>query len=171
MDEVIADTLSEHLRRYNQEFDESITPEDLTGKGLWEVTPLDRQHQLRAFLDAEDFFEDLPLIPDAQEVLKSLSTRFEIFIATQAMTVPNSLGPKYRWLQRHFPFIPPTNYVFCGNKSILRADYLIDDLPRNLQRFEGHGLLYTAPHNKNVTGFTRVDDWPQVAAFFVAVTD
>jgi 5'(3')-deoxyribonucleotidase len=45
------------------------------------------------------------------------------------MTVPNSLGPKYRWLQRHFPFIPPTHYVFCGNKSILRADYLIDDLP------------------------------------------
>ena len=171
MDEVIADTLSEHLRRYNQEFDESITPEDLTGKGLWEVTPVDRQQQLRAFLDAEDFFEDLPLIPDAQDVLKSLTARFEIFIATQAMTVPNSLGPKYRWLQRHFPFIPPTNYVFCGNKSILRADYLIDDLPRNLQRFEGHGLLYTAPHNHNATGFTRVNDWDEVAAFFAAVTD
>jgi 5'-nucleotidase len=171
MDEVIADTLSEHLRRYNQEFDESITPEDLAGKGLWEVTPLDRQHQLRAFLDAEDFFEDLPLIPGAQEVLKALTARFEIFIATQAMTVPNSLGPKYRWLQRHFPFIPPTNYVFCGNKSILRADYLIDDLPRNLQRFAGHGLLYTAPHNRNATGYTRVDDWQQVAAFFAAITD
>jgi 5'-nucleotidase len=171
MDEVIADTLSEHLRRYNQEFDESITPEDLAGKGLWEVTPLDRQHQLRAFLDAEDFFEDLPLIPDAQDVLKSLTARFEIFIATQAMTVPNSLGPKYRWLQRHFPFIPPTNYVFCGNKSILRADYLIDDLPRNLQRFEGHGLLYGAPHNRNATGYTRVDDWQQVATFFAGISD
>ena len=171
MDEVMADTLSEHLRRYNQEFDESITPEDLTGKGLWEVTPLDRQQQLRAFLDAEDFFEDLPLMPGAQEVLKSLSARFEIFIATQAMSVPNSLGPKYRWLQRHFPFIPPTNYVFCGNKSILRAGYLIDDLPRNLQRFEGHGLLYTAPHNRNVAGFTRVDNWQQVADFFANVPD
>ena len=170
MDEVMADTLSEHLRRYNQEFDESLTTEDLSGKGLWEVTPLDRQQQLRAFLDAEDFFEDLPLMPGAQEVLKSLTPRFEIFIATQAMTVPNSLGPKYRWLQRHFPFIPPTNYVFCGNKCILRADYLIDDLPRNLQRFEGHGLLYTAPHNRNVSGFTRVDNWQQVAAFFAEVT-
>jgi 5'-nucleotidase len=169
MDEVMADTLSEHLRRYNQEFDESITTEDLTGKGLWEVTPLDRQQQLRAFLDAEDFFEDLPLMPGAREVLKTLTERFEIYVATQAMTVPNSLGPKYRWLQRHFPFIPPTNYVFCGNKCILRADYLIDDLPRNLQRFEGHGLLYTAPHNQNVTGYTRVANWRQVAEFFAAV--
>ena len=136
MDEVMADTLAEHLRRYNQTFDEEVTPQDLA------------------------------LMPDAQRVLKDLSTRFEIFIATQAMTVPNSLGPKYRWLQRHFPFIPPTHYVFCGNKSILRADYLIDDLPRNLLRFEGQGILYTAPHNLTATGFVRVDNWQQVADYF-----
>ena len=171
MDEVMADTLAEHLRRYNQTFDEAVTPEDLAGKGLWEVAPLDRQQQLRAFLDAEDFFEDLALMPDAQRVLKDLSTRSEIFIATQAMTVPNSLGPKYRWLQRHFPFIPPTHYVFCGNKSILRADYLIDDLPRNLLRFEGQGILYTAPHNLTATGFVRVDNWAQVADYFAGIQE
>jgi 5'-nucleotidase len=166
MDEVMADTLSEHLRRYNQEFDEALTVEDLAGKGIWDVAPLDRQKQVRAFLDAEDFFEDLPLMPDSQQVLKDLSNRFEIFIATQAMTVPNSLGPKYRWLQRHFPFISPTHYVFCGNKSILRADFLIDDLPRNLERFEGQGLLYTAPHNLSETRFARVNNWPEVAEYF-----
>ena len=166
MDEVMADTLAEHLRRYNQAFDEDMTPEDLAGKGLWEVTPLDRQQQLRAFLDAEDFFEDLPLMPGAQEVLMDLSGRFEIFIATQAMAVPNSLGSKYRWLQRHFSFIPPSHYVFCGNKSILRADYLIDDQPKNLLRFEGQGLLYTAPHNLTATGFTRVNNWQEVAEYF-----
>ena len=171
MDEVMADTLSEHLRRYNQQFEESVTPDDLAGKGLWEITPLDRQQQLRAFLDAEDFFEDLPLMPRSQEVLKDLSQRFEIYIATQAMAVPNSLGPKYRWLQRHFPFIPPTNYVFCGNKCILRADYLIDDLPKNLTRFEGQGLLYTAPHNLNATGFERVNNWDEVARYFADIRE
>ncbi len=169
MDEVMADTLSEHLRRYNQAFDDAITVDDLSGKGLWEVAPLDRQQQLRAFLDAEDFFEDLPLMPDAQQVLRDISSRFEIFVATSAMSVPNSLGPKYRWLQRHFPFIPPTHYVFCGDKSILRADYLIDDLPRNLMRFAGQGLLYTAPHNLTATGFMRVDNWIQVADYFAGL--
>lgn len=166
MDEVMADTLAEHLRRYNQAFDEDVTVEDLAGKGLWEVAPMDRQQQLRAFLDAEDFFEDLPLMSDVQHVLKTLSTRFEIFIATQAMVVPNSFGPKYRWLQRHFPFVPPTHYVFCGDKSILRAEYLIDDQPRNLQRFQGHGLLYTAPHNLAVKGFFRVNNWLEIAKYF-----
>lgn len=166
MDEVMADTLAEHLRRYNQAFDEAVTTEDLVGKGLWEVTPAERQQQLRAFLDAEDFFEDLALMPGAQRVLKELSSRFEIFIATQAMAVPNSLGPKYRWLQRHFPFVPATHYVFCGDKSILRADYLIDDQPRNLHIFQGTGLLFTAPHNLTTTGFIRVDNWKQVREYF-----
>lgn len=169
MDEVMADTLAEHIRRYNQAFDEDLTPEDLAGKGLWEIAPVDRQAQLRAFLDAEDFFEVLDVMPDAQPVLKDLTQRFEIFIATQAMAVPNSFGAKYRWLQRHFPFIPPAHYVFCGNKSILRADFLIDDQPKNLLRFEGQGLLYTAPHNSMETGFVRVNHWRAVAQFFAGL--
>jgi 5'(3')-deoxyribonucleotidase len=166
MDEVMADTLREHLRRYNEEFAESVTPEDLWGKGLWDIVGNDRQKQLRAFLDEENFFADLDVLPGAQQVLQELSTRFEIFIATQAMSVPNSLGPKYRWLQRHFPFLPPTHYVFLGDKSILRADYLIDDLPRNLLRFQGTGILFSAPHNLGVTGFPRVSNWQQVAEYF-----
>ncbi len=170
MDEVMADTLAEHLRRYNEAFDEAVTLQDLAGKGIWEVAPFDRRQQLRAFLDAEDFFEDLPVMPGAQEVLKSLSTRFEIFVATQAMVVPSSLGPKFRWLQRHFSFIPPTHYVFCGDKSILRADFLIDDLPHNLLLFQGQGLLFTAPHNLGATGFARVENWQQVGEFFATTT-
>ena len=166
MDEVMADTLSEHLRRYNEAFDENLETADLWGKGLWDVVADDRQTQLRAFLDADDFFADLSVMPDAPEVMHDLATRFEVFVATQAMTVPSSFGPKYRWLQRHFPFLPPTHFVFCGDKSILRADYLIDDMPRNLLRFEGTGILYSAPHNLAAEAFTRVANWQEVAAYF-----
>jgi len=169
MDEVMADTLGEHLRRYNEATLEEIVLEDLWGKGLWDVVSTDRQELLRELLHAEDFFEDLPIMPDAPEVLRDLAGRFEVFIATQAMSVPNSFGPKYRWLQRHFPFLPPTQFVYCGDKSILRADYLIDDLPRNLLRFVGTGLLFSAPHNQAATGFTRVANWREVAAYFEAM--
>jgi 5'(3')-deoxyribonucleotidase len=169
MDEVMADTLGEHLRRYNEAFSEQIALADLSGKGLWDVVSNDRLDDLRAIIDAEDFFEDLGVMPDAEDVLRDLSRRFEVFIATQAMSVPNSFGPKYRWLQRHFPFLPPTHYVFCGDKSILRADYLIDDMPRNLTRFQGTGLLYSAPHNLMAEGFDRVANWQEVAEYFKEV--
>jgi 5'-nucleotidase len=166
MDEVMADTLGGHLRRYNETFDEQIMTSDLRGKGLWDVVSNDRQEDLRAILHAEDFFADLDVMPDAVEVLRDLAGRFEVFIATQAMSVPNSFGPKFRWLQRHFSYLPPTHYVFCGDKSILRADYLIDDMPRNLLRFQGTGLLYSAPHNLTAAGFVRVANWREVAAYF-----
>ena len=170
MDEVLADTVSEHLRRYNDAFTDTIRRDDLFGKGLWDVVSNDRQQALRDLLDADDFFADLPVIEGSQEVMRDLSQRFEIFIATQAMSVPNSFGPKYRWLQRHFPFLPSTHYVFCGDKSILRADYLIDDLPRNLLRFEGQGILYSAQHNLahdwSREGLIRVANWQEVEAYF-----
>jgi 5'-nucleotidase len=169
MDEVMADTLSEHLRRYNAVFTESIAVDDLDGKGLWDVVAHDRQDQLRSILEAEDFFADLPIFPDAQAVLRDLASRFEVYIATSAMSVPTSFNAKYHWLQRHFPFLPPTHYVFCGDKGILRADYLIDDTPKNLLRFEGTGILFSAPHNHGVTGFTRVSSWAEVAAYFAHV--
>ena len=44
---------------------------------------------------------------------------------------------------------------------------LIDDQPRNLQVFAGRGVLFSAPHNLNVSGFTRVDDWAQVERLFL----
>jgi len=166
MDEVMADTLGEHLRRYNAMFAEQVAASDVAGRGLWGAVSEERYDDLRALIHAEDFFEDLEVMADAQEVLLQLHGRFEIFIATQAMSVPNSFGPKYRWLQRHFSFLPPSRYVYCGDKSILRADYLIDDTPGNLRRFTGTGLLYDAPHNRDAEGFERVKSWREVETYF-----
>src|SRR5271163_800212 len=162
MDEVLADALSEHLARYNRDHGEAITKDQLEGKWLWDIVSADRHERLEGYLRSEDFFEDLPVLEDSQEVLAKLVKHYEIFIATAAMEFPNSFGPKYRWLRRHFPFIPPTHFVFCGDKSILRADYLIDDLPRNLLRFDGKGILYSAPHNLATDGFTRVENWREI---------
>jgi len=71
MDEVMADTLAEHLRRYNQAFEEEVTLEDLSGKGLWEITPQDRQLQLRAFLDADRPEQPSPHLPDTRGFVRA----------------------------------------------------------------------------------------------------
>jgi 5'(3')-deoxyribonucleotidase len=167
MDEVLADALSEHITRYNRDHGELITKAQLHGKWLWDVVSADRHEQLEGYLRSEDFFEDLPVLADSQEVLKKLSEHYEIFIATAAMEFPNSFGPKYRWLRRHFPFIPPTKYVFCGDKSILLADYLIDDTVRHFERFRGRGILFSAPHNAGITGVHRVASWREIEAYFL----
>ncbi len=52
-----------------------------------------------------------------------------------------------QWLEEHFPFIPPSRIVFCGDKNIINADVLIDDRSRHFKDFRGTGILFTAPHN------------------------
>ena len=163
----MADALTEHLLRYNRDHDEQITKEDLHGKWLWDVVSTDRHPMLEMYLRSEDFFAVLDVMPESQRVMKALQQKYEVFIATAAMEVPTSFAAKYHWLERHFPFIPASHIVYCGDKGILRADYLIDDNPRQLRRFSGEGILYSAQHNVNVTGFPRVKDWLEVEAMFL----
>ena len=167
MDEVIADAVREHLGRYNEEFDEQVTVDDLQGKWIWDIVARERHAALEAHLRSADFFRVLEVMPESQRVIEALQGRYEVYIATAAMEVPTSFVAKYEWLMEHFPFIAPAQIVFCGDKSILQADYLIDDNPRQLRRFGGQGILYESPHNINVTGFKRVKNWLAVEAMFL----
>lgn len=167
MDEVLADTLGEHIARYNRDHSESITKADLNGKWLSEIVSSDRQERVEDYLRSEDFFEHLPVMEDSQRVLHALVKHYEVYIATAAMEFPNSFGSKYRWLRRHFPWLHPLQFVFCGDKGILNADYLIDDQPSHFRRFAGQGILFTAPHNLHVSEYQRVDNWREVAKLFL----
>jgi len=180
MDEVIADALGEHLTRYNRDFANdhaaAITLDDLRGRRLWQVAPAHRHPTIDNYLREDDFFRVLGVMPHAQRVLERLQSRYEIFIASAAMEVPTSFVAKYDWLAEHFPFIPTSHIVFCGDKSILRADYLIDDNPRQLKLFHDttnpgavrEGILYSSPANLDVTGYRRVDDWLAVEQMFLS---
>lgn len=166
MDEVIADALGEHLTRYNRLFSEKLTKEHLRGRWLTDYVSAERMQTVYELLLTEDFFAVLDVMPHSQRVLERLQTRYEVFIATAAMEVPTSFTAKFEWLAEHFPFIPTSHIVFCGDKGILHADYLIDDNPRQLRSFPGEGILYTSPANAYVTGFRRVDNWLDVERLF-----
>ena len=167
MDEVIADALGEHLTRYNHEFQERLTPQDLHGRWIWDYVPPNRLHVLEGYMRSDDFFANLPVMPNSQRVMERLQERYEVYIATAAMEVPTSFTAKFEWLKQRFPFIRPSHIVFCGDKGILRGDYLIDDNPRQLRRFRGEGILYSAPANAFVSGFRRVNDWLAVEKLFL----
>lgn len=168
MDEVMADACGEHLRRYNRAFGAALTVSDIAGKHLEHFVPAAHRAETDAMIDAS-FFEDLEVMPDCREVIRELSEAHEVFIVTAAMDVPCSFDAKYRWLRRHFAFIPPSHFVFCGDKSVVDADYLIDDRPRHFAKFKGQGLLFTAPHNLGETRYTRVSSWSEVRELFAAI--
>ena len=163
MDEVMADSIARFQEWYGRDFALELSLEALHGKSPYDVVAPEHQPALRAYPNAEGFFRDLPVIKDSQRVIEELAQRYEIFIATAAMEFPNSFLDKYQWLQRHFPFLHWRNFVFCGDKSILNADYLIDDNGYNFDGFRGEGLLFDAPHNAHETRGRRVHSWQEVA--------
>ena len=167
VDETIADSLKEHLRRYNAEFAEKINGDDLRGNHLEDFAPIARRDAVLRMVHDESFFDGLDVIGDAQEVIRELAREHEVFIVSAATEIPESFAAKYRWLKRHFPFISPKNMVFCGNKGIVNADYLIDDEARHFFNFRGTGILFSAPHNLEETGYERVGGWQEIRTKFV----
>ncbi|MEZ5058218.1 MAG: 5'(3')-deoxyribonucleotidase [Saprospiraceae bacterium] len=163
MDEVMADVYPKFEDLYEQEFGIRVTKEQYWGKKLYDIEGAEK---IRNFLFEKGFFADLPVMPGSREVIQELMADYEVFIVTAAMEFKNSLEDKYDWLKNHFPFIPWKNFVFCGYKGMISADYMIDDHVRNLEAFQGHGILYTATHNLEEKRFTRVNNWDEVREFF-----
>ncbi len=172
MDEVLADALGEHIRLYNRDFGASLTKADLNSQWLSDFVDAEHQAAVMRYLHSAEFFADLDVMEHSQRVMQRLAERYEIFVASAATAFPNSFLPKFHWLKRHFPWIPASHVVFCGDKSILAADYLIDDMPWNLERFRGDGILFTAPHNEQYvvadSRIRRVKDWHEIEAMFLS---
>ena len=162
MDEVIADSFSEHLRRFNEQANTNLTKEMIAENGLKPSIPEQHHETFSRVPFADDFFADLDLIEGSRKALEQLAQEHDVFIASAAMDVPTSFDAKYKWLRKHFAFIPPSRIVFCGDKHILNADVLIDDRSRHFKKFEGIGILFTAPHNANEAAPLRANDWNEV---------
>jgi 5'(3')-deoxyribonucleotidase/uncharacterized protein with PQ loop repeat len=170
MDEVIADSLGKHLRAHNHAFGARLTRADLGGRSLEEAVPPSQAEATGQLVLAPGFFRDLEPIEGSRDVVRRLSERYEVFIATAAMEVPTSFADKYAWLREHFPFIPTSHIVFCGDKGVLDVDYLIDDTSRHFARFRGTPILFSAPHNQGEEGLRRVEGWAEVGRMFLTAT-
>jgi len=167
MDETIADALGKHITLYNQAFGAEVCRTHLDSCDLRDVVPEEHRRAVDSMVFTAGFFEDLEVMPGSAEVIRELTGRYEVFITSSAMEVPNSFAAKYSWLTRHFPFIPASHIVFCGDKSVIAADFLIDDTARHFQRFRGEGILFSAPHNRSVSGYRRVESWMDVRRMFL----
>lgn len=167
MDETIVDTMSRHVDWYNKEFGQQLTKADLHGTKIYQRVAADHVARVRAYPDHPDFFADIPPYENALEVVRELSERYDVFIATAAMEHPNSFAAKYTWLTKNLPFLSPMNFIFCGNKGVLHTDYLIDDSPRHFEHFKGEGVLFSAPHNMLEVHPKRVNSWHEVRGLFL----
>ena len=162
MDDVMADATGQFIDWYEKDFGVRVDRAVLDGKEEGEGFP-DNHDKLRKYPYQPTFFSTMKMNDNSQEVMKELNKKYELFIVSAAMEFPQSLPEKLEWLGQHFPFLTWKQFVFCGSKSVVYGDYMIDDLPHNLEKFPGEKFLYHAPHNAHINRFIRVRGWLEIA--------
>lgn len=160
MDGVIADVETQFINWYEREYHKKISNADLAG--LPEDASYPEKSVIRRFVKSAGFFRTLPLMPGAVDAVRRLMDRYEVYIVSAAMEFPLSLSEKLEWLNEHFPFIHWRNIIFCGDKSVINTDFMIDDHIKNLDTFKGTTLMFDAYHNTNHSHHRRVNNWEEI---------
>ena len=166
MDDVLADASSKILSIFNEINETNIEPSFFDDKSFYDYVNSPKFKPYIKYIYEPGFFSDLKVFPNAQEVVKELSEKHEVFIVSAATEFPNSLKEKYDWMKEYFPFISWQNFVLCGDKSIVRGDIMIDDHEKNLINFKGEKILFDAQHNKLVKGYLRLNNWREIHNYF-----
>jgi 5'(3')-deoxyribonucleotidase len=169
MDGVLADTQTHFIQYYQKETGIKVDPESMLGIPENEAFP--DKTAVQRFVHMKGFFRTLPVVSGSVEAVKTLMEDFDVYIVSAAMEFPLSLFEKKEWLEEYFPFISWKNIVFCGDKHIIRTDYLIDDHLKNLDYFPGIPLMFTASHNVQFTHHQRVNNWEEVLRYFKKVKE
>lgn len=164
MDGVLADVETQWLNWYEKDYGVRFGPAIF--RGVKEVDAFPEKGVILKFVHTPGFFRTLPVMEDAVTAVKKLAEDYEIYIISAAMEFPLSLFEKREWLAEHFPFISWKNIIFCGDKSVVNTDYLIDDHCKNLDYCKGTPIMFTAGHNTNHTHHTRVNNWREVLMHF-----
>ncbi len=168
MDEVMADTMGGMINWYRKEGYNGIIDYARMPGGSWiKGFPEEHRGMVRKHLFDPGFFRDLPVMKDCTGVIEQLNKKYNIFIVSAAMEFPNSLRDKLDWLNEHFSFLTWHQFVFCGNKSVVQGDYMIDDLVRNFSGFRGKKYLFSGPHNTEITGYDRLNSWNHALTTFL----
>ena len=159
MDGVLADVYSCFFDLYEQESGKRLSVKDVAGKLEADAFP----NQIR-WVTTPGFFRNVPVMPGSYSGLRQLNEKYNITVVSMATEFPVSLTDKQLWLAEHFSFITWRQIVFCGNKSLINADIMIDDHPKNLDHFNGETIMFTQPHNINInqSGHKRVSSWEEI---------
>ena len=166
MDDVIADATGQFIQYYEKEFGVRVTRESLNHQDEGLGFP-DHHDIIQGFPFRETFFRTMTPHEGSQEILEQLNKKYQLFIVSAAMEFPLSLFEKLKWLEEHFKFLHWKQIVFCGSKAVVHGDYMIDDLPYNLETFNGEKYIFSAPHNLHIHTYPRLNNWKEVGDRFL----
>lgn len=159
VDDVVLDLVPNWVRIYNRDFNNSVRVEDINNWDIGQIVRPEDREAMYSYADGIEIFDTAPPVVDALEgvnLIKSLGHRV-IYV-----TANNPFGCKLPWLIKHKFLEGIDDLVSAHDKSLVLADYLIDDKYENVIAFKGKSYLFNQPWNKEYAYYSRVLNWRNI---------
>lgn len=175
VDGVCADLHGEWLKRYNAEFSDNLTVERIH---QWDMVPAVKPEcgkKIYKYLNDLDLYDNVPVIEGAKDGVDALrDDGWRVVFVTSC--TKGMADQKWEWLERN-GFLEPTvrqqaDLVIAHDKSLIRADALLDDYDGNLGSWLRRGILLDAPYNRAAIGsWSRIYHWKDVPRALSRLTE
>lgn len=154
LDGVLADLLTPWLEAYNKDFNDTLTPQDITDWNIRKFVKPEAHKTIYKYINKENFYKNVKPVDYYRDMLYSmLDEGVEVGICTSCNNNVTMMAEKLKWIKKHLPRVDRNNIMFVNNKGRARGDVLIDDKPENIADFlkankDAMGWLVDSPYNK-----------------------
>lgn len=152
-----------HVQSWWGKKDFNLTRDECTTYHLLEYAfaPDEVEAATHEMFSLQGFWETMPIQPHAQEVLRELYEKHDVYIVTCPWpTSENCIPEKIRWIENHLPFFDRRRIVFACEKKLLTGDVIIDDSPRYLNDNNcKKSIAFDYPYNRDSNADYHAKDW------------
>jgi 5'-nucleotidase len=173
VDDVVADLISEWLRRYRERTNHPLFPADIR---TWEIAGYAKQMATNEFygiLHEPDLYGKVEPCAGAKHTVERLRHDGHriVFISS---CVGNTAGAKRDWLV-HYGFLNRNrqyvDFIAANDKALVTGvDILVDDRVENVEAFPKASVLIRKPHNEDLTCWrprAHLKDLPELLEYLV----
>ena len=110
---------------------------------------------IERIINAEGFLLNLKPLPGAVEGFKDLlEEHSNVRVCTTSLKNPFSSGEKWQWVFSHLGKKCAEEMIICNDKTLIKADYLIDDRPviKGAKTPEWKYIIFHQPYNYGIEG-------------------
>ena len=114
------------------------------------------KNDIERIINAEGFLLSLKPLPGAVEGFKELLEQYiDVRVCTTSLKNPFSSGEKWRWVYNHLGQKCAEEMIVCNDKTLIKADYLIDDKPSitGASNPEWKHIIFHQPYNYGIEGW------------------
>jgi 5'(3')-deoxyribonucleotidase len=156
VDDCIFELVPAWLKAYNRDFEDKLELEYITDWNIQRFVDKRCGKKIYNYIKSPDIYNEIKPVKDSLWGVNALK---EIGYRVIYVTVNNYGNAKYDLLLKYGYMKSGKDFVMAEDKSLIKAEALLDDNYDNIIQFPNRGYLLNKPWNENFKYDNRVRGW------------